>query len=385
MARLRLPDRQQRRGQYAGVPEPGPGRSCGALGAGPKASPGFPCPRTFCPQSRWGKARRRLYCWPELPGRAGVLGRACRGCWPRALPWSRRGGAPPMQPSICLLVPACCAWPGACRASMAKAGLALLWRPWSRPGWPAPRQPRFPRTAPSPAARLPARIATPAPSRPSPYTGGLQRADHRGSARRAQPAAAGLHSHHRGDRGSGGKASATVTPQASTLYVEVGGPGNGGAGGWNGGAAGGSADNSSGGGGGGASDVRTTSCGSICVTGGSADSLNSRLVAAAASAVAGAAPQTPIGGPGGPAGSPGGQGQTGIDFWWRRMAAAAAQVPPPRAAPPVCGQPRRPGRSGLVMFGQGGPGGTGGTGVDAVVAEAAEAAATTVAAAAATA
>src|SRR5437762_4005358 len=43
-----------------------------------------------------------------------------------------------------------------------------------------------------------------------------------------------------GTGGAGGTASVTVTPPASTLYVEVGGLGTGAAGGWNGGGPGGS-------------------------------------------------------------------------------------------------------------------------------------------------
>ncbi len=102
-----------------------------------------------------------------------------------------------------------------------------------------------------------------------------------------------------GPGGAGGTASATVTPPASTLYVEVGGLGNGTAGGWNGGAAAGALGvptlgdpgDAAGGGGGGASDVRTASCGTGCATGGSTGSLNSRLVVGAWPAEAGGGAQ----------------------------------------------------------------------------------------------
>lgn len=119
--------------------------------------------------------------------------------------------------------------------------------------------------------------------------------------------------------GDGATASVTIAPSASTLYVEVGGPGDGTAGGWNGGGAGGASDDmndyGAGGGGGGASDVRTVSCGSSasCAAGGSTASLSSRLVAAAGGGGAGGIGDGGRGGGGGAAGSKGGSGGTGID------------------------------------------------------------------------
>jgi hypothetical protein len=78
--------------------------------------------------------------------------------------------------------------------------------------------------------------------------------------------------------GYGGELFADVRLPAgtSTLYVEVGGDGTVGSGGWNGGGGGPL-------GGGGASDIRTVSCsadGGDCATGGSVESLSSRLAVA---------------------------------------------------------------------------------------------------------
>jgi hypothetical protein len=71
--------------------------------------------------------------------------------------------------------------------------------------------------------------------------------------------------------GDGAEVDATIPTSAlpsgtSTLYVEVGGNGNGATGGWNGGGQGSTFQSVSGGAGGGASDVRTSSCGTSCGT-----------------------------------------------------------------------------------------------------------------------
>ena len=112
--------------------------------------------------------------------------------------------------------------------------------------------------------------------------------------------------------GVGGTASGSVsvTP-GSSLYIEVGGPGQdfaaGGGGGWNGGGHGG---RSQGSGGGGASDVRTISCAASCGTGGDSASLASRLLVAGGGGAGGADARDTIGGPGagGAAGNPGDPG-----------------------------------------------------------------------------
>lgn len=125
---------------------------------------------------------------------------------------------------------------------------------------------------------------------------------------------------YEGAGGVGGTASAdvAVTP-GSTLYVEVGGSGNGdstqSAGGWNGGGGGGTNAYCCGGngnGGGGASDVRTVSCALDCAAGGDADSLASRLVVAGGGG-GGGNPNDGASGPGdgGAAGSAGGLGEDG--------------------------------------------------------------------------
>ncbi len=121
--------------------------------------------------------------------------------------------------------------------------------------------------------------------------------------------------------GAGGTARAELSglTSGSTLYVEVGGPGQAyasstGGGGWNGGGASGQGLQSvlAAGGGGGASDVRTVSCGSSCAAGGAAASLASRLVVAGGGGAGGLDASLPglsiAGGVGGAAGSAGGAG-----------------------------------------------------------------------------
>jgi hypothetical protein len=155
--------------------------------------------------------------------------------------------------------------------------------------------------------------------------------------------------------GAGGVARSTVSlsPGVSTLYVEVGGAGgrpgpcngiNGAEsnGGWNGGGGGGCEN---GYGGGGASDVRTVSCGSSCATGGSATSLDSRLVVAAGGGGAGAlfsgtCGEFQVGGSGGAAGSAGGAGPN--DCAGDTGGGGGAQRPWPQADPAARGAPAPP-------------------------------------------
>jgi hypothetical protein len=167
--------------------------------------------------------------------------------------------------------------------------------------------------------------------------------------------------------GAGATASATITPPASTLYVEVGGPGNGAAGGWNGGAAAGVTTidefDTDGGGGGGASDVRTVSCGSSCATGGSTDSLNSRLVVAGGGGGGGGIGDLGAGGGGGPAGGKGGPGGTGVDSGFAGgSGGGGATSTQGGAAGPGGGAAATPGVAGVQgALGQGGTGGNAGT------------------------
>jgi len=190
-----------------------------------------------------------------------------------------------------------------------------------------------------------------------------------------------------GGQGSDGAEISTyvsVPSGVSTLYVEVGGPGQnasvsgGGAGGFNGGAAGASAGFSSGGGGGGgggASDVRTVSCGSPCNPQSSA-SLASRLVVAAGGGGGGGAAAesggggggTVNGGPGTVAGSAGsaGGGSAGGGGGGGGQAlaggAAAGGSGGAGGAADCTGLDGGQGGADGGVFGEGGSGGAGGAG-----------------------